>query len=90
MTSANFLAANASAINAFAGILHDCADVFRLSRNAVHIVYDVQGSTIAFNLNKALFFNYRYFGNLHLEKVQQKNKSDALVYWSITMAHELA
>lgn len=90
MTSAKFLAANASAINAFAGILHDCADIFRLSRNAVHIVYDVQGGTIAFNLNKALFFNYRYFENLHLEKVQQKNKSDALVYWSITMAHELA
>lgn len=90
LTSAKFLASNASAVNAFAAILLDCADIFKLARTAVHIFYDATGSTIAFNLNKALFFNYRFFENLHLEKVQQKNRSEALVYWSVTVAHELA
>ena len=90
LTPQKFLAANASAINAFAGVLLDCADIFKLRRTSVHIFYDASGSTIAFNQNKALFFNYRYFENLHLEKVQQKSKSDAVVYWSVVMAHELA
>ena len=90
MTPAKFLASNATAVNAFAGILLECADVFRLARTAVHVFYDARGSTIAFNLKKALFFNYRYFENLHLEKVQQRDKSEALVYWAVCMAHELA
>ena len=90
MTPAKFLASNATAVNAFAGILLECADVFKLARTAVHVFYDAQGTTIAFNLQKALFFNYRYFENLHLEKVQQRDKSEALVYWAVCMAHELA
>ena len=90
MTSPKFLASNATAVNAFAGILLECADIFRLARTAVHVFYDAHGSTIAFNLEKAMFFNYRYFENLHLEKVQQRDKGEPLVYWAVCMAHELA
>lgn len=85
-----FLAATAGALNAFASLLLECADIYKLARSSVHIFHDATGSTIAFNQNKALFFNYRYFENLHLEAVQRKEKAEALVYWSVVMAHELA
>ena len=90
LTPQKFLAANAGAVNAFAAILLECADIYKLSRSSVHVFYDATGSTIAFNQNRALFFNYRYFENLHLEAVQRKEKGEALVYWSVVMAHELA
>lgn len=90
MPAAKFLEANASALKLFASVLLDCADVFSLKRSTVHMFYDDAGSTIAFNQDRALFFNYRYFDNLHLPVVQQGNKADAIVYWSVVMAHELA
>ena len=90
LSATRFMEANVSALKLFATILLDCADVFALNRSTVHIFYDDAGSTIAFNQNKALFFNYRYFENLHLPLVQQGNTADAIVYWCIVMAHELS
>ena len=90
LSASKFMEANASALKLFATVLLDCADIFALKRSTVHIFYDDAGSTIAFNQNKALFFNYRYFENLHLPLVQQDNKTDAIVYWCIVMAHELS
>ena len=84
------MAANASALSLFASILVDCANCFALARNTIHIFYDDRGGTIAFNQNKALFFNYRYFENLHLPAVMQGNKAEAVVYWCVVLAHELA
>ena len=90
LTASKFMITNASALKLFATILLDCADIFTLNLSTVHIFYDDAGSTIAFNQNKALFFNYRYFGNLHLPSVQQGNRADAIVYWCVVMAHELS
>ena len=90
VTSTQFLAENTSALQLFASVLHICADSFALKRSAIHIFYDKSGSTIAFNANRALFFNYRYFENLHLPAVQQGKNAEAIVYWAVTMAHELA
>ena len=90
LSATKFMEANVSALQLFATILLDGADVFALNRYSVHIFYDDAGSTIAFNQNKALFFNYRYFENLHLPLVQQGNKMDAIVYWCVVMAHELS
>ena len=90
LSATKFMEANVSALKLFATILLDCADIFALNRSTVHIFYDDAGSTIAFNQNKALFFNYRYFENLHLPLVQQGNKTDAIVYWCVVMAHELS
>lgn len=89
-SATKFMEANVSALKLFATVLLDCADIFALHRSTVHIFYDDAGSTIAFNQNKALFFNYRYFENLHLPLVQQGNKIDAIVYWCVVMAHELS
>jgi len=74
----------------FAALLLDCADTFTLRRGCVHVFYDGAGSTIAFNKNTSLFFNYRYFENLHLPDVQQGKRADAIAYWAVVMAHELA
>jgi len=90
MTANKFMEMNASALSLFASVLNDCAGAYALTPKTLHIYYDDKGSTIAFNQSKALFFNYRYFENLHLPGVQQGNKSDAIVYWSVVMAHELA
>lgn len=86
----NLTKANSSSLSSFGLILLDCARVFGVKRECVHIFYDESGGTIAFNLNGALFFNYRYFQNLHLPNVQQGKRSDAMVYWFVVMAHELA
>ena len=85
-----FMAQNSSAFNAFAAVLLECADVFSLSRSSIHMYYDEESDTIAFNMRKALFCNYRYFENLHLPAVQQGRKVDAIVYWWVVLCHELA
>ncbi len=90
VSGTKFLASCASPLNLFANVLLGCADTFLLDRKSVHIYYDDRGSTIAFNQRRALFFNYRYFENLHLPLVQKGNSADAVVYWFVVMAHELA
>jgi len=85
-----FMRANSSALNDFASVLIDCAQVFALPLGSLHIFCDDHGGTIAFNRQGSLFLNYRYFENLHLPQVQQGRRSDALVYWWVTLCHELA
>ena len=85
-----FMAQNSSALDAFASVLLDCAEVFGLARNSVHIFYETNSSTIAFNQSHSLMFNYSYFENLHLPAVQQGNRIDAIVYWFVVFCHELA
>lgn len=86
----DFLQVNASSLSSFGLVLLDCAEVFGMKGECIHIFYDETGSTIAFNQDKALFFNYRYFQNLHLSDVREGKRSDAVVYWFVVMAHELA
>ncbi|MCJ1353498.1 MAG: hypothetical protein MMC33_003484 [Icmadophila ericetorum] len=85
-----FMAENASALNMFASVLLDCASAFNLSTASIHIFHEANSSTIAFNQNGALFFNYLYFENLHLPAVQQGKTGDAVVYWFVVFCHELA
>lgn len=53
---------------------------------SVAIYYDPKGSTIAFNSNRSLYFNLRYFCSLHMKRID----SACYSYWYITFAHELA
>ena len=87
---ARFMAANFSALNLFADILLVVATALYLPARALHIFQEDDSSTIAFNKGRALFFNYQYFESLHLAEVQQGKNSDAIVYWFVTMSHELA
>lgn len=88
-----FLEANLNAINAFASLLLDCGEVFLVQPSSLHIYYNKTGPSIAFNTNGSLFFNLRYFLQLHWGKwtaPAAAGKVDAAVYWWVTMCHELA
>ena len=92
-----FLSQNSSALNNFAALLSDVADVYSLPRKALHIYYDEQGGTIAFNANGSVFCNFRFFAQLHQRKMESSSssvdgeaKTEAGAYWWIVVAHELA
>jgi hypothetical protein len=85
-----YVAANSAALDAFAGILLSIAEALALPPRSVHIFAEPGSSTIAFNSTRALFFNYQYFESLHLPDVQQGRAGDALIYWFVTLCHELA
>lgn len=60
--------------------------VFKVPLSSVAIFYDSSGNTIAFNSNKALYFNIRFFVNLHSNRIDAACYS----YWYTVFAHELA
>lgn len=76
----------------FAALLRDLISVFALSPQSVHVFFDDDSRSIAFNLSGALFCNYHYFKQLHLGTIGLGGESavEALAYWFITMCHELA
>ncbi|KAI3659144.1 hypothetical protein MP638_006834 [Amoeboaphelidium occidentale] len=65
------------ALNAFASILANLADIFGLSMNSIHIfvdgIYDHTSTAVAFNAGGSLFFNYRYFILMHLNMLAKLN-----------------
>ncbi|KAI8067960.1 hypothetical protein BC940DRAFT_273450 [Gongronella butleri] len=73
---------------AFATLVTTLAQVFELKLNTIHLYYDLEGATIAFNRSGSLFLNLRYFLALHHN--DPKKRVDALVYWYMTICHELA
>lgn len=85
-----FLAENSSALNSFAFLLHELAEIYNLPKTALHIFYDEQGSTIAFNSNGSLFTNFRFFAQLHQQKMTGEGRVEAASYWWVVLAHELA
>lgn len=91
--SASFLRANAQGLEYFATVLLAAASVFPVAKASVHIFHeDTPGSkSIAFNKQGSLFFNYRFFKQLHLAGMGSgKGRGDAIVYWWTTFCHELA
>ncbi|PKS07938.1 hypothetical protein jhhlp_006550 [Lomentospora prolificans] len=89
--AAAFFSSNSGAVNAFAVLLRDAADIYKVSHRVLHVFYDTTGGTIAFNLNGSLFFNFRFFLQLHASKIgQPQGKADAGMWWWVVMAHELA
>lgn len=81
---------NYDGLKSFASVLHDCAAVYNVPRESVHIFCDAESSTIAFNRAQALFFNYRVFKEEHLPMIQAGNKDEPVRKWAVHMAHELA
>ncbi|KAJ9618401.1 hypothetical protein H2203_008997 [Taxawa tesnikishii (nom. ined.)] len=88
-----FLSNNSAALNAFAFLLLDCANIFLLKPQSVHVFYNEEGNSIAFNNNGSIFCNLRYFLQLHWNKWNRadgEGKVEAAVYWWVTLCHELA
>ncbi|KAL9028350.1 MAG: hypothetical protein Q9196_003268 [Gyalolechia fulgens] len=85
-----FMTANHNGLKSFASVLHDCAAVYNVPRESVHIFCDAESGTIAFNRAQALFFNYRIFKEEHLPMMQTGSKDEPVRKWAVHMAHELA
>ncbi|KAI8803502.1 hypothetical protein BJ742DRAFT_828538 [Cladochytrium replicatum] len=57
------------ALRRFAYVLNSLAEfVFGVQPGIFHIYYDHRGETVAFNKNRALFFNARYYIGLHFKQ----------------------
>ena len=91
----SFLRAKLNELTSFSAILIEVGSVFDLPTSALHIYYDDMGPTIAFNLNGSLFFNFRYYQELHHGQIATggdtglQGTKNALVYWFVTTCHEL-
>ena len=81
-----FLSQNFHQVERFSIVIQNLAKVFKLNLSTVAIYYEPNGSTIAFNRSKALYFNLRFFVALHQNSVDTSCYS----YWYLTFAHELA
>ncbi|ORY08409.1 hypothetical protein K493DRAFT_272766 [Basidiobolus meristosporus CBS 931.73] len=66
--------------------------VFQLNPASVHLYYDREGPTVAFNRGRSLFFNLRYFLLLHHPRmaVSPTEAADVHFYWFMVACHELA
>ena len=85
-TAPSFLSQNFSAAERFSVVLQQLATVYKLHLRTLAIYYEPNGGTIAFNSNKALYFNLRFFCALHQSSVDRACYS----YWYMVFAHELA
>jgi hypothetical protein len=88
-SSEDFLREHFDAVESFAVVLERLCGVYGLGLTSIAIFHDPTGGTIAFNSNKALHFNVRFF--YALQYVNNKHQSGACYsYWFVTFAHELA
>jgi len=91
------LAANRASIDRFSFLLLDLASIFGLAPQNLHVFLDPMASSIAFNADGALFFNFHFFAQLHLAAflpqaagTSADARIDAVAYWWVTLCHELA
>jgi hypothetical protein len=87
-SSDEYLRANYDRIERFSFVLKNIADVFQLRTECMAIYYAANGRTIAFNADRALHFNFRFFVSLH--DAQGRPSLQAFAYWFTTACHELA
>jgi hypothetical protein len=87
--SEKFLTENFHAVDTFADVLQKLCTVYSLDLSTIAIFHDPTGGTIAFNANRSLYMNIRFYFALHY-KQNQKPDRDCYSYWFTTMAHELA
>jgi len=82
--------ANANPLIRFINILKIIADVFELETRAIHVFYDNYTNTVAFNRDRALFFNLKFYIGLHDKESETRPKEEAMTYWYMTFCHEFA
>jgi len=87
--SETFLLQHDDAVEKFALVLVRLAEVYEIDSGSIAIFHDPFGGTIAFNSNRSLHFNVRFFHALHY--LQNKHDSfDCYSYWMVVFAHELS
>jgi hypothetical protein len=84
----------------FAMLLTMMAKVFSVHPSVFHIFWDTQGSTIAFNRNRTIFFNLRFYLGLHYTppismpgsfggESDREDNAQPYIYWFLTSCHEV-
>ncbi|CAI2169488.1 1796_t:CDS:2 [Funneliformis geosporum] len=74
----------------FVDILISIAEILQLKLEDIHVYYDDDSSKVAFNRDKALYFNFKTFLELHDEEYNNGFKDNAMYYWFVMVCHELA
>ncbi|KXS11237.1 hypothetical protein M427DRAFT_115056 [Gonapodya prolifera JEL478] len=79
----------------FVGLLEKLAhEVFGMKGNgAMKIWWDSNGAAVAFNRNRSLYFNIRYFRAWHDwsgENQPREKWREAMIYWFMVFCHEMA
>lgn len=87
--SVRFLATNWNIVECFDSVLATLCEVYSLRMDTVAIFHDPEGRTVAFNSARRLFFNIRYFANLHYRSGTSP-QLDCYAHWWSVVAHELA
>ena len=87
-SSEEFLRTHGDAVESFAVLLERLCTVFGLPLRTIAIFYDPTGGTIAFNSNRSLHFNVRFFFALHYTQNLHQSRS-CYGYWYIVCCHEL-
>ena len=80
---------NVELVESFAFVLENLSKVFGVRLESIAIFNEAGGRSIAFNSNRALHFNIRFFHALHFLPGKPFSRG-CYSYWYITMAHELA
>ncbi|KAI8870057.1 hypothetical protein GQ42DRAFT_178861 [Ramicandelaber brevisporus] len=97
LNAMEILPAIALAVKRLSQVLETIASVMEIPSSAIHIYYDLNGTAIAFNRGRALFFNARYFIEFgHVAALDGRNSAapispaDVYFHWFMIAAHELA
>ncbi|CAG8463772.1 15992_t:CDS:2 [Funneliformis mosseae] len=88
--SINLFQTHAVSLNRFVNLLRYLVEVFQLAPEVVHIFYDNNSNSVAFNRDRSLFFNLNYYIGLHGDECQYVFTNNAMNYWFMTVCHELA
>ncbi|EAQ86008.1 hypothetical protein CHGG_07261 [Chaetomium globosum CBS 148.51] len=76
-----FVASRVDNIARFESLLRDVAAVYGLSDRVLHMYYDEQGGTIAFNSSGSVFCNMRFWEQLHKGMEQGQARVEAATWW---------
>ncbi|KAF9167525.1 hypothetical protein DFQ26_004297 [Actinomortierella ambigua] len=68
---------NLGSLNRFVRLLLVLAKVFNLSPKTMHVFFDPEGSSIAFNRGGSLFFNWRYYVAFSHDDIQLNKDKNA-------------
>ena len=96
-----FLQRHTNEIKCFVKLLTEVAvGIYGLQAAMVHVFWDVKGSTIAFNIDGAIFCNLKKFLDSQAGKMMggqgqgqggiDEARAECVVFWFVVIAHELA
>ncbi|CAG8452462.1 4909_t:CDS:2 [Funneliformis mosseae] len=88
--STNLFHTYSDQLTRFVNILIRLAEVVQLKLEDIHVYYYDDSSKVAFNKDKALYFNFKSYLELHDDECKFGNICNAMSYWFIMVCHELA